>query len=129
VDLNSIPLAERLRPNNLKDFVGQKHLVGQGSVLQKLIEQDLLPSFIFWGPPGSGKTTLARNIAQVTKSHFVANPLFPQPLPMSGKLSLKQKKERTLTMKKRFFFLTKFTALIKPSKTPFYPMSRTEPLF
>ncbi|RLC73371.1 MAG: replication-associated recombination protein A, partial [Chloroflexi bacterium] len=64
------PLAARMRPRNFAEFVGQGHLVGEGRILRQVIEQDELPSLIFWGPPGSGKTTLAFVIAQVTKSHF-----------------------------------------------------------
>jgi putative ATPase len=64
------PLAEYLRPTHLEDFVGQEHLLGQGKVLLGLLQQDKLPSIILWGPPGSGKTTLARLMAKQTKSHF-----------------------------------------------------------
>ncbi len=64
------PLAERLRPQTLKEFVGQEHLVGQDGLLRQLIENDELTSLIFWGPPGSGKTTLAQIIANQTNSHF-----------------------------------------------------------
>ena len=65
------PLASRLRPNTLDEFVGQKHLLGQGKVLRQMIEKDLTSSMIFWGPPGVGKTTLARIIAGRTKADFV----------------------------------------------------------
>ncbi len=68
---SNIPLAERIRPGNLNDFFGQEHLVGPQGVIRKLIEADQLPSMIFWGPPGVGKTTLARIIAKTTHSHFV----------------------------------------------------------
>ncbi len=64
------PLAARMRPRNFTEFIGQEHLVGEGRVLRKCIELDRLPSLIFWGPPGSGKTTLAYVIANVTRSHF-----------------------------------------------------------
>ncbi|MCL0092419.1 replication-associated recombination protein A [Dehalococcoidia bacterium] len=64
------PLAARMRPRCFAEFVGQEHIVGEGRVLRKAIEQDLIPSMIFWGPPGSGKTTLAFVIAAVTSSHF-----------------------------------------------------------
>lgn len=67
-----IPLAERLRPQKLDEIVGQEHLLGQGKPLRKLIEKGELHSMIFWGPPGSGKTTLARLIAQYTKAHFIS---------------------------------------------------------
>ena len=65
------PLASRIRPNNLDDFVGQKHLVGENKILRRLIEGDKITSMIFWGPPGVGKTTLARIIANTTKSSFI----------------------------------------------------------
>lgn len=65
------PLASRLRPTNLNEFVGQTHLIGEGKVLRKLIENDHISSMIFWGPPGVGKTTLARIIAHTTKSSFI----------------------------------------------------------
>jgi len=61
---NLPPLAERMRPKTLDDYVGQKHLVGKGAVLRKAIESGVLPSMIFWGPPGVGKTTLAYIISQ-----------------------------------------------------------------
>ncbi len=65
------PLAARLRPRDLNEFVGQKHLLGEGKVLRRLIENDNIGSMIFWGPPGVGKTTLARIIANMTKSQFI----------------------------------------------------------
>ena len=67
----SQPLAARLRPETLDDFVGQKHLLGEGKVLRRLIEGDKIGSMIFWGPPGVGKTTLARIIANKTKAAFI----------------------------------------------------------
>lgn len=66
----SPPLADRLRPRTLGEFLGQRHLVGGGKPLQELMAKDSLPSLIFWGPPGSGKTTLARIIANQTKAKF-----------------------------------------------------------
>lgn len=65
------PLAERMRPTALDEFFGQEELVGAGSFLRKAIEEDRVPSLIFWGPPGCGKTTLAHVIAKLTKSEFV----------------------------------------------------------
>jgi putative ATPase len=69
---NLPPLAERMRPKNLDDYVGQKHLVGKGAVLRKAIESGVLPSMIFWGPPGVGKTTLAYIISQTLYRPFFA---------------------------------------------------------
>ncbi len=65
------PLADRLRPQALEDYIGQRHLLGKGMLLRRMLEQDQIPSMIFWGPPGVGKTTLARIIANRTKSDFV----------------------------------------------------------
>ena len=65
------PLASRLRPERLEEYVGQQHLVGPGKPLRLLIEQDRISSMIFWGPPGVGKTTLARLIARRTRAEFV----------------------------------------------------------
>jgi putative ATPase len=67
---NLPPLAERMRPKNLDDYVGQKHLVGPGAVLRKAIESGALPSMLFWGPPGVGKTTLAYIISQTLDRPF-----------------------------------------------------------
>lgn len=66
------PLADRMRPRSLDEFVGQRHLLGQGKILRSAIESDQLVSMILWGPPGVGKTTLARIIARETKSEFFA---------------------------------------------------------
>lgn len=69
--MESNPLADRMRPEKLEDFFGQEELVGKDSFLRKAIQEDAVPSMIFWGPPGSGKTTLASIIAKQTKSEFV----------------------------------------------------------
>lgn len=75
------PLADRMRPTSLENFVGQEKIIAPGTILRQAIDQDELFSLIFWGPPGSGKTTLARIIAQVTKSYWIQ---------LSGVLSNKQ---------------------------------------
>lgn len=67
----SVPLASRVRPKNLDQFVGQQHLIGQGKILRRMIETDQVTSMIFWGPPGVGKTTLAGIIAEKTKANFI----------------------------------------------------------
>jgi putative ATPase len=65
------PLADRMRPRTLDEFVGQEHLVGPGKPLRVQIERDDPTSMIFWGPPGTGKTTLAKIIARITKADFI----------------------------------------------------------
>ena len=67
----SEPLASRMRPTSLEEFVGQEHLIGKDRILRKIIESDNITSMIFWGPPGVGKTTLAKIIAIKTKSEFI----------------------------------------------------------
>ncbi|MFA5359006.1 MAG: replication-associated recombination protein A [Patescibacteria group bacterium] len=65
------PLADRMRPENLADFAGQEHLLANGKVLKLALEADRVPSMVFWGPPGCGKTTLARIVAKMTNSDFI----------------------------------------------------------
>ena len=67
----SVPLASRVRPKDLEQFVGQQHLIGPGKILRRMIETDQVTSMIFWGPPGVGKTTLAGIIAEKTKANFI----------------------------------------------------------
>lgn len=76
----SAPLADRLRPQSLDEFVGQEKIIGPGTILRRAIDNDELFSIILWGPPGSGKTTMARIVANLTKAHFV---------PLSGVFSSK----------------------------------------
>ncbi len=65
------PLADRMRPESLDDYAGQKHLLSEGKILRRMIDRDEVQSMIFWGPPGVGKTTLARIIARCTKANFI----------------------------------------------------------
>lgn len=67
----NMPLASRMRPETLSDYIGQKHLLGEGRVLKNMLDKELVSSMIFWGPPGVGKTTLARIIANMTHTSFI----------------------------------------------------------
>ncbi len=70
VDQSVEPLAARMRPRTIDEYIGQEHIIGKGRLLRRAIQADLLTSVIFYGPPGTGKTTLARVIANTTRSHF-----------------------------------------------------------
>jgi putative ATPase len=91
------PLAERVRPRSLDEFVGQEHLLGEGKPLRILIESDQVPSMILWGPPGSGKTTLARIIAGQTKAEF-----FQLNAVSSGVKDVREVLEKATLNRKRF---------------------------
>ncbi|MDD2690144.1 MAG: AAA family ATPase, partial [Candidatus Omnitrophica bacterium] len=71
-NLKNLPLAVRMRPLNLEEFVGQEHILGKGKLLRRAIEADRLSSLILYGPPGIGKTSLAWCIANITKTYYVA---------------------------------------------------------
>ena len=70
MEIPNQPLADRMRPTTLDDFIGQEHLVGKGAVIRKMIESGTVASFVIWGPPGVGKTTLARIIANQLERPF-----------------------------------------------------------
>ncbi len=121
MDSPHLPLADKLRPQKLSEFVGQKHLVGKNSVIKKLIEKDQLVSMIFWGPPGSGKTTLASIIAKVTKSHFVHASAVTTTLADVRKV-VKEAKERLQLYKQRtIFFLDEIHRFNKAQQDAFLP--------
>ncbi len=98
--LKEAPLAARMRPKTLDEFVGQEHIVGKGRVLRLAIESGNLPSIMLWGPPGSGKTTLANIIANTTSSHF--SPLSAVSAGVADlRKTIEEAKERRLMTRKR----------------------------
>jgi len=117
----NIPLAERLRPKTLKEFVGQKHLVGQNGILRKLIQTDKLVSFIFWGPPGCGKTTLAKIIAQTTHSYFVSFSAVDTGVGKIKKVIIKAKERIKAYNQKTIIFLDEIHRFNKAQQAIFLP--------
>ena len=96
--INEAPLAARMRPRNLEEFVGQSHIIGKGKLLRRAIEADkLFSSIILWGPPGTGKTTLAMVIANITRSHFEVLSAV-----LAGKPDLRRVIEETIERRKLY---------------------------
>lgn len=114
------PLAARLRPQSLDEYVGQEHLVGEGKVLRRLIENDQITSMIFWGPPGVGKTTLAQIIAAHTKARFI-----PFSAVMSGIKEIKEVMQEADQMKsygqKTILFVDEIHRFNKAQQDAFLP--------
>jgi putative ATPase len=101
----AMPLAARMRPRNFAEYVGQQHIIGEGKVLRRAIEADQLPSIVLWGPPGSGKTTLAQVISNVSSSYFV-----PMSAVTAGVADLRRvvdeaRKRRKLTGQRTILFI------------------------
>lgn len=115
------PLAERMRPQDFEDFYGQEELVGPNSPLRRAIETDNLSSLIFWGPPGSGKTTLARIIARKTKAYFVKFSAATSGI-NEVRIAIKEAKERRKFHKKRtILFIDEIHRFNKAQQDAFLP--------
>lgn len=124
----SIPLANRLRPETLEEFAGQEHLLGKGKMLRQLIERDQISSMIFWGPPGVGKTTLASIIANRTRSNFINFSAVTSGI-KEIKDVMKEADENRHLGCGRFFLWTRFIVLTERSRMRFFLLWRREVLY
>ncbi len=115
------PLAERLRPQRLDEMVGQQHLLGEDGILRRLIEQDQLTSAILWGPPGTGKTTLARVVAQTTRSHFVAFSAVLQGVKDIREVVAKAQQERSYYGRRTLLFIDEIHRFNKAQQDALLP--------
>ncbi len=115
------PLADVLRPQSLDDVVGQEHLVGQSGIIRKMLGSKFLPSMIFWGPPGSGKTSLAYLLASLTNAHFVAKSAVTSSL-AELRVVMKESQERLDATKQRtVFFLDEIHRFNKAQQDALLP--------
>lgn len=121
VNLANAPLAERMRPRSLDEFVGQDHLVGEGKPLRHAIETDTLPSLILWGPPGSGKTTLARIIARHTHTAFEPFSAVVSGVPELRRLIKAAEQRRAFNGQRTILFVDEIHRFNKAQQDAFLP--------
>jgi putative ATPase len=115
------PLADRMRPKNLSGFVGQENIIGKGKPLRVSIEKDQLQSIILWGPPGSGKTTLAMIIARMTKSHFIQFSAVTSGIPDLKKIVKDIHQRWTYNQQKTILFVDEIHRFNKNQQNAFLP--------
>ncbi|HBY58054.1 MAG TPA: AAA family ATPase [Candidatus Atribacteria bacterium] len=118
---NNAPLADRIRPERLEDFLGQEEIIGPGKPLRKAIEKDELQSIILWGPPGSGKTTLARIIAKMTKTHFVPFSAAISGVPALRKIIKEAQDRRRYRNQRTILFVDEIHRFNKAQQDAFLP--------
>ena len=118
----NIPLAERMRPQSLNDFVGQEHLVGKGKPIRRMIENKKVISMVFWGPPGTGKTTLARIISKYIEANFVSfSTVAGGGVPEVRKIIAEAKKNYGLFQKTTVLFVDEIHRFNKAQQDAFLP--------
>ena len=122
LESRSVPLADRMRPRNLNEFVGQEHILGPGKPLRTIIEKDQPYSIIFWGPPGTGKTTLARIIASTTGAKFVGFSAVVSGIQVAKKVIAQARQEREAYGDRRtILFVDEIHRLNKAQQDAFLP--------
>ena len=117
----SAPLADRMRPDDFSDFVGQDQIIAPGRPLRRAIESDTLSSVILWGPPGSGKTTLARIIARCTKAEFVAFSAVTSGIPELRRIIKAAEQRRALRRQRTILFVDELHRFNKAQQDAFLP--------
>ncbi len=115
------PLAQRMRPRTLEDYRGQRHLLGEGKLLRRLIEQDCISSLLLWGPPGTGKTTLAEIIAATTKSRFISFSAVLQGVKEVREIVAKAREEKAFHGRKTLLFVDEIHRFNKAQQDAFLP--------
>jgi len=116
-----VPLADRMRPNTLEEFEGQEHLVGEEKILRRAIEKDEIQSIILWGPPGTGKTTLAHIIARLTKSTFVSFSAVVSGIKEVREVVKKAAEQKKFHNKKTILFVDEIHRFNKAQQDAFLP--------
>src|SRR5947207_7247685 len=119
------PLAERMRPRTFDEFVGQQDLLARGKPLREAIERDLLQSIILWGPPGTGKTTLARIVADTTKARFVAFSAVLAGIKEIREVMAEAERLRRATGRRTIVFIDEIHRLNKAQQDAFLPRVET----
>jgi putative ATPase len=117
----SIPLAERLRPKTLDDVIGQTHLVGPEGIIRKLLSTGFLPSMVFWGPPGCGKTTLAKLLATLTNSFFESNSAVSATLTDVRRIVKEAEERKQVKQMRTIFFLDEIHRFNKAQQDALLP--------
>jgi len=118
---DTIPLAERMRPKNLDEFVGQEHLVGKGRFIRRMLENGKISSMVLWGPPGCGKTTLARLIAHYVDADFIPFSAVTSGVADVRKVIAKARDDKTLFKKQTILFIDEIHRFSKAQQDAFLP--------